>query len=53
MPLLETKIFPCLNRDENNFPSLFRDGNYFPSLFRDINYFPSLKLGRKKYFISI
>ena len=39
---LETKIFPCLNRDGNNFPSLNRDGNDFPSLNRDGNCFPSL-----------
>ena len=39
---LETEIFPCLNRDENNFPSLNRDGNCFPSLFRDGNIFPCL-----------
>ena len=50
---LETKIYPCLNRDGNYFPSLFRDGNYFPSLFRDINYFPSLKLETKKNISSL
>ena len=48
-PLLETEIFPCLNRDGNNFLSLNRDGNCFPSLFRDGNVFPSLFRDGKIY----
>ena len=52
-PLLESKIFSCINRDGKNFSSLFRDGNYFPSLKLETKKIFRLYLETKKYSVSI
>ena len=51
--LLETEIFPCLNRYGNYFKSLFRDENYFPSQKLEMKIIFRLYLETKKYSVSI